>query len=99
MRNKAAKIGIITAKQKREGAMSVMYHSMLYYYLAFAAIVVIASAVASIALIRRQQHHEEDHHGMSKATARHYFLLNPALIAYVLFPVAVAFGAWLLYKY
>ncbi|MCC2684600.1 MAG: hypothetical protein K0R75_1499 [Paenibacillaceae bacterium] len=75
-----------------------MYHSMLYYYLAFAAIVVIASAVASIALIRRQQHHEEDH-GMSKATARHYFLLNPALIAYVLFPVAVAFGAWLLYTY
>lgn len=63
-----------------------------------AAIVSLAGFIVSLVMIRKQQHKETDE-GLNSASAKHYLTLNPALIAYVLFPLLIAFGAYLLYVY
>jgi len=66
--------------------------------LALAVIVTLLGFLVSLVMIRRQQHREKDH-GLNSATAKHYLLLNPALWAYVLFPVLIVLGAYLMYVY
>jgi hypothetical protein len=75
-----------------------MNNSLMYLFGAIAFFVVAAAAGISVATIRRQQHKETDE-GMDPDIVKHYILLNPALIAYVLFPVCIAAGAYLLYLY
>lgn len=70
------------------------------YYVIFAValLVIVFSFFITIYLIRKQQYKETDD-GVSKATVKHPLLLNPALIAYALFPLIVALGAYLYYIY
>ncbi|TMV46673.1 hypothetical protein FE783_25530 [Paenibacillus mesophilus] len=63
--------------------------------------IVIVSAfglVASIVLNMRQQRHQHDR-GTNDATAKHPFMANPIIIAYVLFPIVIVVGAAILMMY
>lgn len=63
--------------------------------------IVIVSAfglVASIALGRRQQRRQYDR-STNDTTAKHPFMANPIVIAYVLFPIVIIIGAAILMMY
>ena len=75
-----------------------MNSTILNMLLTLAAIVSLFGFIVSLVMIRRQQHKAKDH-GLNSATAKHYILLNPALWAYVLFPVLIVLGAYLMYVY
>lgn len=55
----------------------------LNYYLYAAAVIVIASLILSIRYIKRQETKEFDK-DMSRTTAKHQILGNPAALAYVI---------------
>lgn len=67
-----------------------------YVILGLALFVVVISFLITIYLIRKQQYRETDDR-VSKATVKHPLMLNPALIAYALFPLVIALGAYLYY--
>lgn len=71
---------------------------LLYYLLGIAAVVCIVALVSSVVMIRKQKEHEYDN-GMNAVSRKHNILANPALIAYVLFPIIVVLGAVLFMYY
>ncbi|GAA4835333.1 hypothetical protein GCM10023310_10990 [Paenibacillus vulneris] len=71
---------------------------MLYNLLIAAAIICVAGLFFSVMAIRKQNQHEYDK-GMNSVSRKHNIVANPALIAYILFPVAVVILALLFIYY
>ncbi|MED4600834.1 hypothetical protein P9314_08965 [Paenibacillus validus] len=73
---------------------------MLKILLSLAYLIIVISLIASIVLIRRQRTKEMDK-GVNPTSVKHYFIANPMMIAYVLFPIVLAIGAaiWMYYFY
>lgn len=65
---------------------------MLKILLAAACIISVIALIVSIVLIRKQQNKEMDK-GMNVTSVKHYFIANPIIIAYVLFPIVLVIGA------
>jgi hypothetical protein len=65
------------------------------YLVWFAVIVSAFGLIASLMMNKRLQHREYDR-GTNKTTAKHPFLANPIVIAYVVFPVVLLIGVAIL---
>jgi hypothetical protein len=71
---------------------------MFIILLSVAFSIVVIAVIVTVITIRSQQNKELDK-GMNLTSVRHPILANPAVIVYVLFPVAVLIGAaiWMYY--
>ncbi|RKN86900.1 hypothetical protein [Paenibacillus ginsengarvi] len=67
--------------------------------LAWLLILITAVGLVLTIAVGRRQHKRVYDHNASDTTAKHPFLANPVLIAYVLFPIVIIIGAAILMLY
>ncbi|MEK8128796.1 hypothetical protein WMW72_12855 [Paenibacillus filicis] len=72
---------------------------MLGILLSIALVVCVFSLIITFVIMKKQQNKELDK-SMNLTTAKHPFIANPIIIAYVLFPIVLILGGilWMYYS-
>lgn len=61
-------------------------------------VVILLAAAVAVYMITRQQKGSADRE-VPQARVKHHFLANPIFWLYILFPVAIVVGTWMIYAW